>query len=212
MAWTQRFGWPAQLSTSALGLILCTVGLLGLALLLLPELSSANLSTWSQSLDRALEDWFLGKLGQQPQRPSSQLATQTAKTSQTLPQQGHWDKITTLAISPDSQILASGSNDFTIKIWNLPTGKLLTTLSEHHEPIVSTHISADGKSLITSSLSGKLLLWDLKSLTLLGNFINAALLRPEGGMRITVTNPQAQVMASSDWGGIILVYHNLQKK
>ncbi|NJM95689.1 MAG: hypothetical protein HC792_05850, partial [Acaryochloridaceae cyanobacterium CSU_5_19] len=70
--WSQQVRWP-QLSNSALGLILCTVGCLGLALLLAPELSSSSLSSWSQSLDRVLENWFFSKLGQQPQAPTSQL-------------------------------------------------------------------------------------------------------------------------------------------
>ena len=38
--------------------------------------------------------------------------------------------VTSVAISPDGQILVSGSNDKTIKIWNLHTGKPLRTLIE----------------------------------------------------------------------------------
>ena len=36
-----------------------------------------------------------------------------------------------VAISPDGQTLASGSDDYTIKLWNLKTGDLLHTLTGH---------------------------------------------------------------------------------
>jgi len=39
----------------------------------------------------------------------------------------HSAYVNSIAISPDGQILASGSDDSTIKLWNLRTGELLST-------------------------------------------------------------------------------------
>ncbi|WP_293322186.1 hypothetical protein [Microcoleus sp. PH2017_12_PCY_D_A] len=44
---------------------------------------------------------------------------------------GHEGEITALVISPDSQVIATGSADTTIKIWNLETGKLICTFGSH---------------------------------------------------------------------------------
>lgn len=122
-------------------------------------------------------------------------------------QKGHWDTITTLSISPDSGTLVSGSRDFTLKIWDLKTGQLLNTLSEHYEPVVSSHIIDDGQSLISSSISGKVLQWDLTTATLSRSFVNYTAMRPEGGIRATVIDPKKRIMASSAWGGSILLYN-----
>src|ERR1051325_12060848 len=40
----------------------------------------------------------------------------------------HKSTVTSVAISPDGKILASGSDDKTVKLWSLPDGKLLRNL------------------------------------------------------------------------------------
>jgi hypothetical protein len=42
--------------------------------------------------------------------------------------QGHTDLITCIAFSPDNQLIATGSEDETVKIWNATTGNLVQTL------------------------------------------------------------------------------------
>src|SRR5712692_1077634 len=44
---------------------------------------------------------------------------------------GHSLPIWSIAISPDGQTLVSGSDDTTIKLWNLQSGELLCTLEGH---------------------------------------------------------------------------------
>jgi COMPASS component SWD3 len=49
----------------------------------------------------------------------------------------HQDGITSLAISPDGQFLASVSWDETLKIWSLTTGKELISSQEQHQGLLS---------------------------------------------------------------------------
>src|SRR5215475_4271527 len=42
--------------------------------------------------------------------------------------EGHKRLVTCLAISPDSRLLASASDDMTVRLWNLPDGALLKTI------------------------------------------------------------------------------------
>ncbi len=214
MPLVQRTHWPPSISNSVLGLILCGFSFLGLGLLLAPELNPQTFTYWSKSLERAVDQWLVSKLGiasngptvtQLP--PPGQPSSASALADPAHPPKGHWDTITTLSISPDSSTLVSGSRDFTLKIWNLKTGQLLNTLSEHYEPVVSSHIIDDGKSLISSSISGKVLQWDLSTATLRRSFVNYTAMRPEGGIRTTVIDPKTRVMASSAWGGSILLYN-----
>ncbi|MBD2363161.1 PD40 domain-containing protein [Anabaena minutissima FACHB-250] len=46
---------------------------------------------------------------------------------------GHFDEVRDVAFSPDSQILASGSIDGAIKLWNVKTAELIRTINENAE-------------------------------------------------------------------------------
>lgn len=214
MPLVQRPPWFSSISNSVLGLILCGFSFVGLGLLLAPELNPQNFAYVSRSVEHAFDQWIASKLGfssnRSPIKPSpfsGQPVEVSALPARSNVQKGHWDVITALSISPDSTTLVSGSRDFTLKIWDLNTGQLRKTLSEHYESVVSTHITDGGKSLISSSISGKVLQWDLPKATLRRSFVNYAAMRPAGGIRTTVVDPKSRVMASSAWGGSILLYN-----
>ncbi len=147
-----RFPTPSK---ATVGSLLCLSSLLGLAILLLPDLRGAV----PQSIERSLD--------QQLTRTFEWLATpftrNTPTTTTSVIQKGHGDSISALAISPNGKFLVSGSEDFTLKIWNLKTGKLIRTLSEHYEPITAVHFASQGKTVVSRGVSGKVLLWDLKT-------------------------------------------------
>ena len=67
----------------------------------------------------------------------------------------------TIAISPSGQILASGSNDQTIRLWDLPTGQCLHILNEHTSWVRSVIFSSDGQILFSSSDDRTIKLWDV---------------------------------------------------
>lgn len=50
---------------------------------------------------------------------------------------GHTNWIWSIFLSPDAQVLASGSEDKTIKIWDIETCQCLKTLEGHIEAIIT---------------------------------------------------------------------------
>ena len=70
--------------------------------------------------------------------------------------------MTSLAFSPDSTLLASGHDDYKVRIWNSRTGKLLHVLSGHTEEISAIAFSADGKRLATAAEDRLVYIWDVK--------------------------------------------------
>lgn len=74
---------------------------------------------------------------------------------------GHLDIIPTLAMSPDGQVLVSGSADKTLRLWELPTGKCLGSLNLHGQTVLAVAISPDGKWVASSSMADPIILWDL---------------------------------------------------
>jgi len=64
-----------------------------------------------------------------------------------------------LAFTPDEQLLASGSYDNTIKLWQVSTGRLLNTLSGHKNSVMSVAFSPDGR-LASGDWDGVIKLWE----------------------------------------------------
>lgn len=79
---------------------------------------------------------------------------------------GHGGIFYCLAISPDGQTLASGCEDYTIKLWNLKTGELIYTLGDDQSefrgdtsPVYSVAFSPDGQTLISGQRNGMIKIW-----------------------------------------------------
>lgn len=73
---------------------------------------------------------------------------------------GHENVIWQIAWSPDGHILASSSQDKTIRLWNGQSGKLLETLAGQSERIISIAWSPDGRTLASAGSSNTIRLWD----------------------------------------------------
>jgi serine/threonine protein kinase len=179
------------------------VGLVGLAILLLPDLNVAIIRKGGETLTTAL----LQRFHSPAKKVKSKLGALIPPKTQ-IPQVqhgGHWDSITTLDLSQDDQILASGSKDMTIKVWNFPSGTLQQTFSDHYEPIVSVGLSENKQTLVSSSVSGKILVWNLKNQELMRSLINNNTGGLEGTIRIATTDRRGQLVVSSGWGGVLLL-------
>ena len=65
--------------------------------------------------------------------------------------QGHRDFINSLAFDNNGKLLASGSSDRTIKLWDLQTYKLKSTLKGHKYSVLSVAFNNDGLILASGS-------------------------------------------------------------
>ena len=78
---------------------------------------------------------------------------------------GHKNLVKSIAFSPDSKSIVSGSYDETVKLWSAETGTLQLTLPRHRNRVNSVTFSPDGK-LIASGSDRTIKLWSAKSGTL----------------------------------------------
>ncbi|MEH2438341.1 MAG: serine/threonine protein kinase, partial [Nostoc sp.] len=79
--------------------------------------------------------------------------------------QAHSDSICSIAFSPDGKILASGSYDKTIKLWNVGTAREIYTLKGHSSYVNSVAFSPDDKILASGSYDKTINIWQLASLS-----------------------------------------------
>lgn len=63
---------------------------------------------------------------------------------------GHSGKAASIAVSFDGQMIASGSDDSSIKLWHLATGELLHTLTGESGRVLTIALSPDGQTLASS--------------------------------------------------------------
>ncbi|NQT89118.1 WD40 repeat domain-containing protein, partial [bacterium] len=99
---------------------------------------------------------------------------------------GHRHEVICVAFSPDGTRLASGSCDFTARLWDTATWQVLRTLPGHQDTIESVAFSPDGARLLTGSRDKSLMLWDvatgvrLKSLLGHGDHVLSVAFFPDG--------------------------------
>jgi WD40 repeat protein len=66
-----------------------------------------------------------------------------------------------IAFSPQGDTLASGSDDTSVKLWDVTTGQCLKTLQGHTSRIWSVAFSPDGQILASASDDTSVKLWDV---------------------------------------------------
>ncbi|KAM0147384.1 hypothetical protein ACHAPG_010625 [Botrytis cinerea] len=74
--------------------------------------------------------------------------------------EGHCSSVSSVAFSQDGKIVASGSGDKTIRLWDTATGKSLQTLEGHSGYVFSVAFSPNGKMVASGSYDKTIRLWD----------------------------------------------------
>src|SRR5262245_57509883 len=120
---------------------------------------------------------------------------------QTEPQRDYG--LSTLAISPDGRVLASGSGfeDPTIRVWDTATGRLLVRLDGHTGWVCKLAFARDGRRLISAAADQTIRFWDTSTWT------EAQVLRghTDEVWAMAISEP-AQLVASASKDGDLMLW------
>jgi WD40 repeat protein/uncharacterized caspase-like protein len=111
-------------------------------------------------------------------------------------QTGHSAQVLSLAFTSDSKLLASGSVDKTIVLWDPATGNQLRSLKGHTGTVNSIAFSVDDRQLASGSADNSIKIWDVATgremQTMRGHklYVSSIAFSPDGKMLVSGSGDQ----------------------
>jgi len=156
-------------------------GQIRVAILALSQTQDVD-ETWRMAQEDGKWKWC-GQMGALvPAPPTAPIARATSVLQDSTPYNGnkieaktltgHKGEVSSVAFTPDGQMLATAGKDGTVKLWQVANGQLVRTIAAHQTTTMSVAISPDGKTLATSSWDNTAKLWRITDGQLLGTLVS----------------------------------------
>ena len=125
---------------------------------------------------------------------------------------GHARWVTACTVTPDGRRVVSASDDETLKVWDLDSGRVLATLEGHTNTVTACAVTPDGRRVISASDDQTLKVWDLATGSLLATFhghlsrVNAYAVTPDSRRVISGSSDRTLKVWDLDSGGLLATF------
>ena len=115
---------------------------------------------------------------------------------------GHAGFVASVRFLPGRRVVAAGSSDGTISLWDLATNRRMASLSEHTKCVSALAFSPAGDQLASAGWDAKVVLWNLSSrqgevaISDLGGDVNVMEMSPDGKLLAVATSDGTVIL----WG------------
>ncbi len=76
---------------------------------------------------------------------------------------GHTDSVQAVAFSLDGRLALSGSQDGTVRLWEVETGRAVRVMEGHSDGVMSVAFGPDGRLALSGSEDGTVRLWEVET-------------------------------------------------
>lgn len=123
------------------------------------------------------------------------------------PVETHTGFVSCVAFNPQGSLVATGSHDEDVRLWDVRSGRTVAVINAHQEPVVSVHFHPiDGSLLVTGGYDGMVRVWDVASRQCLRTIITEPA-APVGNANFT---PNGRYVLSSTLDGTVRLWDYLR--
>ena len=120
--------------------------------------------------------------------------------------------VVAVAVTPDGKRAVSASEDQTLKVWDLASGRELRTLTGHSDSVTAVAVTPDGQRAISASKDQTLKVWDLASgrelrtLTGHSDSVKAVAVTPDGRTVVSASSDNTVKLWDLETGEVLTTF------
>ncbi|MEM7132443.1 MAG: BTAD domain-containing putative transcriptional regulator [Chloroflexota bacterium] len=119
---------------------------------------------------------------------------------------GHTNLLWSVAIRQDGNVVASSSEDMTIRLWDMRSRQPMHILQQQKHIITTVAFSPDGKTLASSSFDHSVCLWDVRTGQYLAQLVDTDAESTDHGAWSSTYSPDGLILAVGYHGGRIVMW------